>query len=339
MIQFFAVKSIRPSFRMSNLIVSPKNFNCANIVITPLRSLDSGAKQAYVNYAYDVNTRKNLSVQISTLPVPYGMNTFDKAGPPKYSVDLSLRGYDENPKVKQVYEMFTALDEYMIDQGVANSKAWFKAPLTRDVVKAFYTPLVRWSKDAEGNVKPYPPTLKVQLKQRDGKFDVTLFDENKNELKGVPLDELLVKGSQVTSVIQCTSLWFAGSKFGLSWKAVQIRMDKMPDSIRGYAFQDDDEDVPQSKFTKVQHKVAAAPVTAASPNKFASLGADEEEEGEDDAAFSAPPAQKQSVLTAMMPQQQEDEGEGEAEDVEPVAVPKKVTTVTAKKIVKKVVGK
>ena len=320
---------------MSNLIVSPKNFNCANIVITPLKSLDSGAKQAYVNYAYDANTRKNLSVQVSTLPVPYGMNMFDKAGPPKYSVDLSLRGYDENPKVKQVYEMFTALDEYMIDQGVANSKTWFKAQLTRDVVKAFYTPLVRWSKDAEGNVKPYPPTLKVQLKQRDGKFDVTLFDENKNELKGVPLDELLVKGSQVTSVIQCTSLWFAGSKFGLSWKALQIRMDKMPDNIRGYAFQDDD-DVPAPK-TKVVVQQKVAPVTTASPNKFSSLGAEEEDEGEDDAAFSAPPAQQQqqSVLSAMMPQEEE---EGEAEEVEPVKVPVK-TTVTAKKIIKKVGGK
>ena len=321
---------------MSNLIVSPKNFSCANIVITPLKSLDSGAKQAYVNYAYDANTRKNLSVQVSTLPVPYGMNMFDKAGPPKYSVDLSLRGYDDNPKVKQVYEMFTALDEYMIDQGVANSKTWFKAQLTRDVVKAFYTPLVRWSKDAEGNVKPYPPTLKVQLKQRDGKFDVTLFDENKNELKGVPLDELLVKGSQVTSVIQCTSLWFAGSKFGLSWKALQIRMDKMPDNIRGYAFQDDD-DVPAPK-TKVVVQQKVAPVTTASPNKFSSLGAEEEDEGEDDAAFSAPPAQQQqqqSVLSAMMPQEEE---EGEAEEVEPVKVPVK-TTVTAKKIIKKVGGK
>lgn len=319
---------------MSNLIVSPKNFTCTNVSISPLKSLDSGAKQAFVNYAYDANTRKNLSVQISTLPVPYGMNMFDKVGPPKYSVDLSLRGYDDNPKVKQIYEMFTALDEYMIEQGVANSKTWFKAQLTRDVVKAFYTPLVRWSKDAEGNVKPYPPTLKVQLKQRDGKFDVTLFDENKNELKGVPLEELLVKGSQITSVIQCTSLWFAGSKFGLSWKAVQIRMDKMPDSIRGYAFQDDD-DVPAVKPKVVQQQQKPAPVTAASPNKFSSLDA-EEEEGEDDAAFSAPPAQKQqqSVLSAMMPQE-EDEA---AEDVEPVKVPVK-TTVTAKKIIKKVGGK
>ena len=78
-------------------------------------------------------------------------------------------------------------------------------------------------------------------------------------------------------------------------------------------------------------------MTTASPNKFSSLGAEEEDEGEDDAAFSAPPAQQQqqSVLSAMMPQEEE---EGEAEEVEPVKVPVK-TTVTAKKIIKKVGGK
>ena len=231
---------------MSKAIVSPKNFDATQVSFTPLKMLDSGGKQAFVNYTYDPNTRKNLTVQVSTLPVPYGMNVFDKAGPVKYSVDLSLRGYDENPKVKQIFDMFTRLDEFMIEQGMINSKAWFKADLTKspDVVKAFYTPIVRWAKDAEGNVKPYPPTIKVQLRQRDGKFDVETYDENKNELKGVPLDELLVKGSQITTLIQCTSVWFAGSKFGLSWKALQIRMDKMPDGIRGYAIQDEDEDAP-----------------------------------------------------------------------------------------------
>jgi len=325
---------------MSKAIVSPKNFDATQISFTPLKMLDSGGKQAFVNYTYDPNTRKNLTVQVSTLPVPYGMNVFDKAGPVKYSVDLSLRGYDENPKVKQIFDMFTRLDEYMIEQGMLNSKAWFKADLTKspDVVKAFYTPIVRWAKDAEGNVKPYPPTIKVQLRQRDGKFDVETYDENKNELKGVPLDELLVKGSQITTLIQCTSVWFAGSKFGLSWKALQIRMDKMPDGIRGYAIQDEDDDAPaQSKPAQrsmTQTKLPQAPAVA-SANKFSSLAAQEDEEGEDDAAFSAPAKTQQSVLNAMMPQEEDDA----AEDVEPVKVPAKTTTVTAKKIIKKAVGK
>lgn len=320
---------------MSKAIVSPKNFDVSQVSFTPLKMLDSGGKQAFVNYTYDPNTRKNLTVQVSTLPVPYGMNVFDKAGPVKYSVDLSLRGYDENPKVKQIFDMFTKLDEYMIEQGMINSKAWFKADLTKspDVVKAFYTPIVRWAKDAEGNVKPYPPTIKVQLRQREGKFDVETYDENKNELKGVPLDELLVKGSQITTLIQCTSVWFAGSKFGLSWKALQIRMDKMPDGIRGYAIQDEDEDAPSKTINQrsmTQTKLPHAPAVASS-NKFSSLTAADDEDGEDDAAFSAP-AQQKSVLNAMMPQEDED-----AEDVEPIKVPAK-TTVTAKKIIKKSVG-
>jgi hypothetical protein len=324
---------------MSKAIVSPKNFDVTQVSFTPLKMLDSGGKQAFVNYTYDPNTRKNLTVQVSTLPVPYGMNVFDKAGPVKYSVDLSLRGYDENPKVKQIFDMFTRLDEYMIEQGMLNSKAWFKADLTKspDVVKAFYTPIVRWAKDAEGNVKPYPPTIKVQLRQRDGKFDVETYDENKNELKGVPLDELLVKGSQITTLIQCTSVWFAGSKFGLSWKALQIRMDKMPDGIRGYAIQDEDDDAPAkpAQRSMTQTKLPQAAPAVASANKFSSLAAHEEEDGEDDAAFSAPAKAQQSVLNAMMPQEEDDA----AEDVEPVKVPAKTTTVTAKKIIKKAVGK
>jgi hypothetical protein len=326
---------------MSKAIVSVKNFNPTNISFAPIKRLDSGGSQVYMNYAYDASTRKNLTVQVGTLPVPYGLNVFDKAGPIKYSVDISLRGYDENAKVKQVFDFFSQLDEFMIDQGVANSKQWFKSSLTRDVVKAFYTPTLRWAKDAEGNIKPYPPTVKLQLRQREGKFDVELYDENKNELKGVRLEDVLVKGAQVTSLIQATSVWFAGSKFGISWKALQIRMDKIPDSIRGYSIQDEDEDgavvpAPTRRAPTMMQAPAPAPA-ATSSNKFGPLE-DEEEEDEEEVAPSRT-VTKASVMSAVMPAapvaafQDED-----ADDVEPVAVPKKAT-VTKKAIVKKVVGK
>jgi hypothetical protein len=327
--------------QMSKAIVSVKNFNPANISFAPLKRLDSGGAQVYMNYAYDASTRKNLTVQVGTLPVPYGLNVFDKAGPIKYSVDISLRGYDENAKVKQIFDFFTQLDEFMIDQGVANSKQWFKSPLTRDVVKAFYTPTVRWAKDAEGNIKPYPPTVKLQLRQREGKFDVELYDENKNELKGVRLEDVLVKGAQVTALIQATSVWFAGSKFGISWKALQIRMDKIPDSIRGYSIQDeDDEGVAASASTRRAPVAAPAPAPTASSNKFGPLEDDDDEDAEEEEVAPARPTAKASVMAAVMPAPapapsvQDDD----AEDIEPVAVPKKAT-VTKKAIVKKVVGK
>lgn len=331
---------------MSKAIVSVKNFNPTNISFAPLKRLDSGGAQVYMNYNYDASTRKNLTVQVGTLPVPYGLNVFDKAGPIKYSVDISLRGYDENPKVKQIFDFFTQLDEFMIDQGVANSKQWFKSPLTRDVVKAFYTPTVRWAKDAEGNIKPYPPTVKLQLRQREGKFDVELYDENKNELKGVRLEDVLVKGAQVTALIQATSVWFAGSKFGISWKALQIRMDKIPDSIRGYSIQDEDEDgnavsVPTRRAPAAAPAYAPAPVHAGSSNKFGPLEDEEDEDAEEEEVVPAPvrTVTKSSVMAAVMPAPAPTPSiqDDDAEDVEPVAVPKKAT-VTKKAIVKKVVG-
>ena len=276
-------------------------------------------------YKYGDSSSSSLTTQVGSLSLPYGMNVFDKAGPVKYSMDLSLRGYDENPKVKAIYDAFMALDNWMIDQGVKNSKAWFKSDLTRDVVKAFYTPMVKVAKDAEGNPKPYPPTFKINLKKVNDQFDVKVYDDQAQPYEGVPLEDLLVKGAQVTTLIQCTSVWFAGSKFGLSWKAKQIRMDKVPESIRGYAFIDDDEVPARSS------KTAAPP----SSNKFAALDTEADEE-EDDEVFEAPAPAKPSVLAAVVPKAPAPAPsvDDEAEDHEPIPVPKKAVT-TVKKVVAK----
>jgi hypothetical protein len=321
---------------MSKLIVKIADFDVSNLSVGPMKSLDSGGKMASLFYKYGDNSSSTLTTQVGSLSLPYGMNVFDKAGPVKYSIDLSLRGHDENAKVKTIYDAFTALDNWMIDQGVKNSKAWFKSELKADIVRAFYTPMVKVAKDAEGNPKPYPPTFKVNLKKQNDQFDVKVYDDQARPYEGVPLEDLLVKGAQVTVLIQCTSVWFAGSKFGLSWKAKQIRMDKVPESMRGYAFVDDD-DVPARSQT-------SAPRAPVGQNKFASLQDDAEDEAEEDEAFTAP-APKQSVLTAMMPKPAAPapapapaEEEEEAEDHEPIPAPKK-TVVTTKKVVAKTTKK
>jgi hypothetical protein len=320
---------------MSKLIVKINDFSASNCSIGPMKSLESGGKMASLFYKYGDNSSSSLTTQVGSLSLPYGMNVFDKAGPVKYSMDLSLRGYDENPKVKSVYDAFMALDNWMIDQGVKNSKAWFKSDLTRDVVKAFYTPMVKVAKDAEGNPKPYPPTFKINLKKVNDQFDVKVYDDQAQPYEGVPLEDLLVKGAQVTTLIQCTSVWFAGSKFGLSWKAKQIRMDKVPESIRGYAFIDDD-DVPARSSARPAPTGSSHSVTA---NKFAALDADVEEE-EDDEVFEAPAPAKPSVLAAVVPKAPAPAAtvDDEAEDHEPIPVPKKAVT-TVKKVVAKSVKK
>ena len=297
---------------MSSTVVQSTDFSTSNITFSPIKLMDSGAKMSYLSYS-----GRPLVMQTASMNLPYGMNVFDKAGPVKYSVDLSFRGYEDgkDTKVRAFYDVLMKLDEFMVKKGVENSQAWFKSKLSEDVVKAFYTPLVRVSKDANGNPKPYPPSFKLNLRKKQGSdvFDIVAYDMNKQAYNydETSLEELLVKGAQITALIQCTSVWFAGSKFGLSWKGIQLRVDKLPDSIRGFAFADDGESQPAPR------RSAPTPAPVA------------EEQVDDDDVFDAPaPAAKApSVLAAVT----QDDAEGD--EVEPIAVPKK-TVVTTKKVVK-----
>ena len=276
---------------MSSPIVQPSSFSVSKVSISQPKVLESGGKLSYLNYG----DARSLVLQTPSLPSPFGLNIFDKNGPPKYSVDLAMRGYQDNAKVKAFYTALSALDEYMIDQGVKNSKLWFKSDMKREVVSAFYTPCVKFGKDKDGNPTSYPPNLKIQLRRtRDGsEFDCNFYDHksksdpNAQPLKGVPVEEMLVKKVELTALIQCTGVWFAGGKFGVSWKAVQIRLDSVPAGLRGYGFED--EGAEDEEFSDRPSRPA--------------MVEDEEEEApqekveEDDEEVAAPPVPKKTIVT------------------------------------------
>lgn len=297
--------------QMSSSVVTPLAFQTKNVSLSAMKVMDSGAKQAYLNY-----DNRPLLMQVGSLETPFGLSVFDKApgAPPKYTVELKLRGHDDPagfPKVAQIYQAMNALDEYMIDQGQKNCRQWFKADASRDMVKMMYSPSVRYSRDADGNLKPYPPTLKVQLRRRNDAFETEVYDENRQLLKDVPLEDVIVKGSRLTMLIQCTGVWFAGGKFGLSWKAVQILADSVPQRIRGFAFVDEEGDSAVARPVAVKAAPAPAPV---STNQFAALDDDDDEEDEvDDEEALKPAAAAAPVEEA------------------PIPVPAKKTTMSIKK--------
>lgn len=310
----------RFSTTMSSPIVQASSFNASLINVSAPKLLESGSKQAYLGYG----DARNLVFQTPSLPAPFGLNVFDKTNPPKYSVDLAMRGYQENPKVKQFFTALTALDAHMIDLGVKNSKAWFGKEHKREIIEAFYAPSVKFGKDKEGNPSPYPPNINVKLKKRGDDFECKFFDEKSRgdprapPLTGIPLEELLVKRCEVTALIQCTGVWFAGGKFGLSWKGIQIRLDKVPESIRGYAFQAEDDEFSSTPAPAPRRAAAAA---VEEPEEFggAAIADDEEEE------TPAPAAPARAPAVA--------EDDDDDEEVAPAPVPKKPVSMTKKKIV------
>jgi len=293
-------------------VVFPSAFNTSKITFSAVKTLDSGGKQAYLNYSGNP-----LLMQVGPLETPFGLSVYDKGGPPKYSVDLKLRGYDDpanQPKNATLFKALSALDDYMLDQAEKNAVAWFKGPKSRAVLTELYTPTVRFALDKEGNRKPYPPTIKASLRKvrNSEEFDVELYDEKLNMLKGIPLEDVVVKGSVLTVLIQCTSVWFAGAKFGLSWKATQIRADKVPQNFRGKpAFLDEDD---------------AGAAAGGASKAFAALHDEDEEVDDEEALAAAAPV----AAPAAAPADEED-------DEAPLPVPAKKMTTTPAKVVKKIV--
>jgi hypothetical protein len=295
-------------------VVYPSTLDTKRITISALRSLQSGAKSAYLNYGGE---RLVMQSAVS-MSVPFGLNCADKYGPPTYSVELSFRGHEQRPEIKEFMEAMNALDEFMLNEGVKNSKSWFKADLSRDVVKAFYTPLVKYSMDKSGNVLSYPPNLKLKLPKNNDEFEAKFYDVNGTPYKGVPVEDLLVKGVQVTAIMECTGVWFAGSKFGLTWKAKQIAIHKLPERISDFAFKglgsapvdaeiDDDEVFKQKKPSVLAAVMPSATVSSASVSAAGTIG---------------------SVSSAQDEEEVDDE---DADDVEPVPAPKK--TIIKKKVI------
>jgi hypothetical protein len=258
-------------------------------------------------------------MQVNNLDLPYGLNTDDKYGPTKYSLNLSLRDYETNPKTKAVFEALDALDNKVTSECI--EKNWLRKPgMTQQILKQMklYKPTVKFSEDENGNRKPYPPTVKVALRKKNDKFETVFYDQDKKEIKDVPIEDLIVKRMCVTALIECTGVWISSVGCGLSWKVKQMKVVSRPDGVgRGYGFVDEDET--PSRSASSRPAAAASVTTSSAKNNFADAFDDEDEEVDDEEVLAAPVKAAPAAVVAAPVEE------------EPAAVPKK--TIIKKKVV------
>ncbi len=300
-------------------VIQPATFNPALLTISEAKKLDNGSSQAYLNY-----NGKKLRVQAPPrMPVP--MDAGDYQGNQKYKVQLSFRDKDTNPKVAAYYDMLDKIDEFVINSAQANSGKWFKKPnMARDIVVDKFTPSIKFAKDKEGNIKPYPPTQGIALKKSPatGAFDAELYDKNKEAIEDATPVDILKRGSEITAIVDCTGVWITEKGFGLTWKLYQARVDVAAEGTqRGCAIQDDEEETAAAApiVTKT-----VAPKVAASKPAAATASTDIGDEDEADLMAAVKPT---AAAAAPAPDVDEDE----VHEAPPVPAPKKII----KKIVKK----
>ena len=226
---------------MAQNIILAKNFDNQNVSYEPVKKNALGGNVVYLKY----NGSPKLVLQTPILAAPFGLSTFtdDKSGQVKYSLDISFRGMEDDPKVKEFHDKMLEFDDALISEGVKNSKDWFGKKMSKEVVENFYRPLVKPSKDPS----KYAPTMKFKiLTNRDGSIAVDAYNHQKEK---VLIEEALVPGGKVQGILECNSVWFVNkSMFGVSWRLVQLKIQKS-DKIIGCSFlEDSDEDENEEEY-------------------------------------------------------------------------------------------
>lgn len=307
------------------MVFLSKNVDVNKLRYSEMRTLASGAKTVYVNYGSE-----KLTIQTPVLYLPYGLgepyeakdgvSTADKDK--KYDLTMSFRGMDENPKIQTFHDKLKEIENKIIEDAFANRLAWFKDDFdgNKSFVSKLFTPIVKIDKDPNTGkpVGKYPPTFKAKLPY-DNKSNTFTFDSYDMENNEVEFENIMksLKGAKTQLIVQLTGIWFAGGKYGCSWKIISskfqlqqvTKMTFIQDSDVENIEDDDDDDIID---------------TDCQQNIDAQGKSDEKEEEEDEEAQEE--------------EDEEEDEEEEEEEPEPEPEPEPVK-VPVKKTVKKVAKK
>ena len=216
-------------------VVLASAFTGSEIAYSPPKTNASGGKSININNA---KTKKYLMLS-TPLMLTWGLNENDFDG--KRSYDLSLQFPSENypnPEASSFLKGLVEMENKIKADAVTNSKEWFNKPkMTPEVVDALWTPMLRYKKDPESGEPDLTsaPTLRIKVPFYDGEWKVEIYDveerllyatpdilakHSMSEPVGTPM-QLVPKQTNVALVVQCGGIWFAGGKFGVTWKLMQ----------------------------------------------------------------------------------------------------------------------
>jgi len=190
---------------------------------------DRGAKSINI-----ISTQTNRSLHLSTpLMMTWGIADFvdEKTGESdgKFSMSLNFPNDDYSTATSREFlDKVKEFENQILDDAVKNAEVWFGEPMSREVAKHTFFPLLKYNKDKlTKKIDPSkPPSIRAKVPNYNGRWAVEIYDtssklifpcENENM---TPMD-FIPKKSNVACVLQCGGLWFGGKGWGLTLKLVQ----------------------------------------------------------------------------------------------------------------------
>jgi hypothetical protein len=223
------------------MILSGVSFDCASDVKYSKPKVNAvGGKSVGI-----LNAATNSATYISTpLMLTWGVNSYtdDKTGKTTYDMSLQFPLSDyANADTTAFLENMKAFEERVKADAIANSKEWFgKTKMSADVIDALWTPMLKYPKDKDTGESDMTrsPTLRIKMPVWEGEWKCELYDMDRTQIfpdsdvpSRTPLD-IISKGANIATVIQCGGIWFANGKFGITWKLFQ-GVVKPKASLRG----------------------------------------------------------------------------------------------------------
>jgi len=168
------------------------------------------------------------------LMLTWGANKFtdEITGRTTYKMSLAFpRPEYSTPETDKFLQRMLEMETKIKEDATTHSMEWFNKPKDKmplQVVDALFNPLLKWPKDPLTGERDMTktPTLDIKLENYDG-FNCELYDirgemlfPDKNNTEITPLT-LIPKFTNIAAIIQCGGIWFAGGKFGVTWKLFQ----------------------------------------------------------------------------------------------------------------------
>ena len=281
---------------MADTIIDATMFNAKDIRYSAPKANASGGKSINI-----LNKATNSGIRLSTpLMLTWGASDFvDQAsGKGNGKFEMSMQFPSEEYKTEDTtafLKNMQAFEAKIKDDALVNSKDWFgKIHKNAEVVDALYTPMLKYSKDKASGEPDLnrAPVLRVKIPMWEGSWKCEVYDEDGEKLfpnSSNPIltpVELIQKGTQVAALIQCGGLWFANGKFGVTWKLIQVVVQKPRASLSGQCF------IKLKSSDKERLKAAPAPsgdiVDDDDAVHTAEVEDSDEESEDDDEPVSAP---------------------------------------------------
>ena len=214
--------------KQPQVVLTPNEWDTSAIKFMKPYVTKSGSKTISI-----ISKQTNRALTISTpWMLTWGCSDFtDANGDSDGRFNISLNFPNEEYRTEQSDMFLQKLKDFenqILDDAVKMSETWWGEPMSREICKHTFFPVLKYSKNKDTNKIDYsrPPSFRAKVPTIEGVWKIEIYN-TKGDLifpsanPDETPDNIITKMSSVACVLQSSGIWIGGKGWGVTWKLVQ----------------------------------------------------------------------------------------------------------------------